>query len=348
MIKTKALLWTAALLAVSVVAARAELLFTEEFPTAYGEGSVLGNNVTTGGFNTKWGTGNGAGQNGAICTSAGAMVHPTLATITNVQSYGFRAATGTSRDNRATFASQNSGSVYVSFLLKVTAETPTARILAGMRNSTGGGTQAAAMGINSSRQLTVYKNSSSSSATHPTVLNQNETYLVVFRLKFNSGSANDEVAVWLNPTTGGVDESTAGVTPTTTTANSDASSVTSLQLLSALDSSGALYLDEFRVGTDWIEVTPQAGPLVGANLACTTLQQVSFVGEAMHPVIVQVRTAGGLDVPSNNVSVTLALTAGSGNLNGTLTRLTDTNGRAIFDDLSFDTLGNGFASGFRK
>jgi pectate lyase len=170
-------------------------------------------------------------------------------------------------------------------------------------------------------------------------LNQNEVYLVVFRLRFQSGS--DEVAVWVNPNTGGADETMAGVTPTTSTGSSDQSSVLSLQVLSALDSSGPLYLDEFRVGTEWTDVTPAAGALVAARLSFTALQQVSFVGETLHPVIVQVQSAGGLDVPSNNVPVTLAMTAGSGTLNGTLTRFTDTTGKAVFTNLSFSTSGSG-------
>jgi pectate lyase len=338
------LIWAgslAVLLLGGILPVSGEILFTEEFPVTYGEGNSLGNNVTTGGWNTKWAYGNSTGAGAAITTANGALGYAPLAPIADTPTFGLRAATATSRRLAAGIPNQSGDgtTVYCSFLLKVTAATPVDRQLIGFRNSTGGGNQSAAVGINAARQLTLYKNSADPAVTHATVLNQEQVYFVVFRLRFQSGS--DDVAMWLNPVTGAVDESGAVATPISTTGSFDQSSAITLQIPSVADASGSLYLDEICVATTWAEVTPGAGPIVAAKLSLAQFVPVAFVGEPLSPVVVQVQTPGGLDVPTNGVTVTLALTGGSGALNGTLTQTTDANGRAVFTGLSFDTLGNG-------
>lgn len=159
------------------------------------------------------------------------------------------------------------------------------------------------MGINASRQLTLFKNSSVASATHDTVLNPNETYFVVLRLRFQSGA--DEVALGLNPQPGRLDESGAGVTPLTTTANSDQSSVLSLQLPSLSDASGALYMDEFRVATTWAEVTPASGPPLQAEPRITGafFSSDDFVLRGTNGVpagMFQVLSSTNLQLPAGN------------------------------------------------
>jgi pectate lyase len=319
--------------------APAAVLLTEPFPTAYGDGTLLGTGVTTGGWNTKWTGGNSAGVGSAVCTSAGGLQFASLLPLEESANYGLQICTSTSRRLSAPFTAQSGDGtdVYLSFLIKVTAATPTARELIGFRNSTGGGNQAGSVGISATRQLTLYKNSSSPAATHPTVLNQNETYFVVMRLRFQSGS--DEVAVWLNPVTGETDPADAGVTPTTTTANSDQSSALSLQLPSVADASGALYLDEFRIATTWAEATPAAGPIVPAKLGFSSPRTVATLGQNFLPITVQVQTTGGLNAPQAGVPVTLSLSAGTGTLAGTLIRNTDANGRAVFDNISVNATG---------
>ena len=322
--------------------ARATLLFSEEYPTAYGDGTALGTGTTTGGYNTKWPFGNSTGTGNPICTSAGALSYAPLAPISGSSSYGFRCATSTTRDASAEFADQlgEGNSVYCSFLVKVTAATPTARTLVGLRNSTGSGNLAAAVGISASRQLTMIK-SSAVQGTHSTVLNQNETYLVVLRYTFHAGSNNDDVAMWLNPVTGQPNESGAGVTPLTTLTGNDQNNIKSVRLPSAVDASGALYLDEIRVGTTWAEVTPASGPLIGEKLGFTAQPANAAVSATMSAVVVQVQNASGVNVPSNNVPVTLTLTSGSGTLGGTLTQNTDASGKATFSNLTIDTVGTG-------
>lgn len=62
------------------------------------------------------------------------------------------------------------------------------------------------------------------------------------------------------------------------------------------------------------------------------------VGVALSPAVTLVATnASG--IPVTNAPITLSLASGSGPLNGTLSKLTDASGAAIFDDLSFNSSG---------
>lgn len=319
---------------------RGALLFNEDYPTAYGDGTALGANQAAGGYSTKWGFGNSTGTGNPICTSAGALTYGPLAPISGSASYGFRCATAGSRDQSAGFAQQsgNGNSVYLSFLIQVTADTPTDRILIGFRNSTGGGTLVAAVGVNSARQLVLFK-SNTAAPTPTATLVQNQTYLVVLRYLFLSTA--DECALWLNPVTGGADEASAGVAPITTTSGSDQSALLSVRIESDPDASGPLYLDEIRVGQTWTDVTPLGGPIVGEKLGFTTQPVNAQFNTTMNPVVVQVQSASGAAAASNGVPVTLTLSSGSGNLSGTLTQDTDASGKATFSDLSIDTVGAG-------
>lgn len=237
------------------ISAPATVLLTEEYPAAYGDGTRLGTDQTLGGYNTKWPNGNSTGTGSPTNTSAGALTYAPLQPISGVASYGMQISTATSRNTIAPFTSQSGdgNSVYWSFLIKVTATTPTARQIGGFRNSTGTGNLSLGVGISATRQLTLYKNSAVA-ATHGTTLTVGTTYFVVARYKFLSGS--DEVALWLNPATGNASEPTIAAPDVSSTTGTDQSSALSLQLLSAADTSGALYLDEHRVTTTWAEATP--------------------------------------------------------------------------------------------
>lgn len=333
--------WAAMMLGLFLLRADGALVFTEEYSIAYGDGTALGSGLTTGGYNTKWPSGNSTGTGNPICTSVGALTYPSLAALSGA-SYGFRCATSSSRDQSAGFTaiSGDGNAAYGSFLIKVTAATPVARNLLGFRNSTGGGTLSLAVGITAARQLTLLKANNAATST-TAALNQDEVYLVVVRYKFVAGSGTDECALWLNPLTGQADEANAGVTPIVTASGSDQSSVLSVRLPSAADASGPLYLDEIRIGTTWADVTPSGGPVVGTKLGFTTPPANALVDATMNAVVVQVQNAGGAAAASNGVPVTLALTSGSGVLSGTVTQNTDATGKATFGNLSINTVGTG-------
>jgi pectate lyase len=319
----------------------ATLIFSEEYPTAYGDGTALGTSDATGGYSTKWAFGNSTGTGNAICTSAAALTYAGLQPISGSASYGIRLPTSSSRDTAASIAtlSGDGNNAYLSFLLNVTAATPVDRSLIGFRNSTGGGTLAVAAGINSARQLTLLKNGAVQ-ATSATTLVQNQTYFVVLRYKFLNNSGNDQCALWLNPVTGGADETSAGVTPITTSTGSDQNSLLSVRIPSVSDASGPIYMDEIRIADSWADVTPSSGPVIGTKLAFTTQPADTTVGATMSAVVVQIQGPSGGSAASNNVPITLSLT-GSGVLGGTLTKNTDSSGKATFDDLSVSAAGTG-------
>lgn len=321
------------------ICARASLILTEEYPTTYGEATALGSNQTTGGYNTKWPTGNSTGTGNAISTSAAALTYGALAPI-SAGSLGFRAATSGSRDTAATFATQSGdgNSVYCSFLLQVTAATPTARTLIGMRNSTGSGTLAVSIGLTADRQLSLNK-SGALAGLFPTALTAGQTYLVVFRYKFVAGTGADEVALWVNPATGGADEASANVTPVIGASGSDQNTLLSLRLPSAADASGPIYMDEIRLGSSWADVTPVGGPVLGEKLGFTAAPGNAQVNTTLNPLIVQIQSASGAAAASNGVPVTLTLSSGAGTLSGTLTQNTDASGKATFNNLSINSVG---------
>ena len=257
-------------------AAQAAALLTEEYPAAYGEGTRLGQDQATGGYNTKWVNGNSIGTGSPTNTIAGALTYAPLQPISGTASYGMRISTATSRNTIAPITPNPSGdgnSVYWSFLINVTATTPTARQIGGFRSSTGTGNLGLGIGISATRQLQLYKNSAVV-ATHGTVLTAGTTYFVVGRYKFQAGL--DEVALWLNPATGNASESTPDNSSTTGT---DQASVVSLQLLSASDASGPLYLDEHRVTTNWAEATPSAGACIAPAITNQPVAQTVCQGD---------------------------------------------------------------------
>jgi hypothetical protein len=82
--------------------------------------------------------------------------------------------------------------------------------------------------------------------------------------------------------------------------------------------------------------------LAGAATKVVFVQQPTngSAGSALSPAVtVQLQDASNNNVPSSGVSVTLALSSGTGTLSGTATRTTDAAGLATFNDLSVDLAG---------
>ena len=99
-------------------------------------------------------------------------------------------------------------------------------------------------------------------------------------------------------------------------------------------------LDELRIGTTWASVAAGA-PGLAARLAFTTQPATALVNSTMSAVVVQIQDTNSQAIASNNVPVTLTLTAGSGVLGGTTTVNSDTNGKATFSNLTIDAAGTG-------
>ena len=76
------------------------------------------------------------------------------------------------------------------------------------------------------------------------------------------------------------------------------------------------------------------------KLAFTTQPAGGIPNAILPPVVVQVQQAVGTPVATNGVPITLALASGSGSLSGMLIRNTDATGKATFDNLSLNVIGN--------
>jgi pectate lyase len=320
--------------------APAALLFYEGFD--YPDGQELGDPAGIPAWE------NGKSQ---ITIGAGSLQHVGIEAAIGNRMHG--AATTASFDGTRTSAGawpeQSTGVLYCSFLLRVESATGLA--------TTGEGTSVLTIGrtSNSSQMIGVSLLNSegikigvikypggatpSSSAFFTTGVGADVgtgTVLVVAKYEYEDGAENDVVTVWVNPTTTGGTEDPENFVATNTGVDGN-KTLGRLTLCRGPNVS----IDEIRIGQTWAEVTPTGGPLVASQLGFGQVQQVSFVGQTLHPVIVNVLNPGGVLVPTNGVPVSLSLTVGSGNLNGTLTRLTGPDGRAVFDDLSFDTVGKG-------
>jgi len=320
--------------------ANAALLFYEDFN--YTGGLKLGSPAGTPTWENakdQFTIGEGSLNHVGIQASTGNRV---IAAPTTLNIEGVRTSTGA-------WTAQSSGVLYVSFLMRVVS---TVNI-----GTTGDGTPVLTIGrtSNSSQMAGVSLldnggiklgavkypggKTPSSSAFFAAGIGADlgsSTVLVILKYEYVAGTTNDIVTVWVNPDNVGATEDPAN--KVTASAGTDGTyALGRLELCRGLNVS----IDEIRIGQTWAEVTPTGGPLVASQISFGSLQQVSFVGTTLQPVVVNVLNPGGVLVPTNGVPVTLSLTAGSGNLNGTLTQYTGPDGRAVFNDLSFDTLGNG-------
>src|ERR1043166_6661883 len=107
--------------------------------------------------------------------------------------------------------------------------------------------------------------------------------------------------------------------------------------LQLANQAGRMLRGELRL-TNGIPISPSAGPPVPS---LSFLQQPSNVNQsAAIPPEVQVLAIGTNSLPVANASIAMSLGSGSGTLVGTLTRLTDTNGIAHFNDLSLNQPGS--------
>ena len=92
----------------------------------------------------------------------------------------------------------------------------------------------------------------------PTLLQTGETAFVVMQYEFIEGASNDIVRLWLNP-----ESSTLGATsappPSVTLTNTGVADISPLSVFQLDQKStvpASLFVDEVRVGLEWVDVTP--------------------------------------------------------------------------------------------
>ncbi len=256
--------------------AASTLPFHESFPDTYPEGTLLGAGVTA----SVWDSGQGTGGGSAVITSTAGLSYSGLATGGGrglLQPQG-----GTARNRAASFTVQTLGAgnptVYASFLLQPKTTPTSTRLIAYLRSDTSSGTPSAGVYINTARQLQVTRSSTSSFSSATAALDLDTTYFVVLRYKWNSGSGDDEVALWLNPTPGAPEPAP---TISTVSGGSDVTQLASFFLAVPSSSTGSTnWVDEIRVGSSWADVTPPAG-CTSANIVTPPTNQTAYVGQTV-------------------------------------------------------------------
>jgi len=259
----------------STARALSTLPFHEPFPDSYSEGTLLGAGATA----SIWDSGQGTGSGSAWISGAAALSYSGLATGGGrglLQPQG-----GTARNRGASFTVQTLGggnpTVYASFLLQPKTTPTSTRLIAYLRSDSSSGTPSAGVYMNTSRQLQVTRNSTSSFSSPTAPLDLDTTYFVVLRYKWNSGSGDDEVALWLNPIPG---DPEPAPTISTTSGGSDVSQIASFFVAVPSTSTGSTnWLDEIRVGLSWAEVTPRAG-CTSASILTPPTNQTAYVGQS--------------------------------------------------------------------
>ncbi|MCX7916407.1 MAG: hypothetical protein N3A53_08930, partial [Verrucomicrobiae bacterium] len=133
--------------------------------------------------------------------------------------------------------------------------------------------------MNASRQLQLNKNSNTPSGPLSSALGIGTTHFVVLKYEWVSGTGNDVVALYLDPTPGG-SEPTPAISITSGADQTTLQSVFIAQRSSANPASGTIWIDEIRVGTTWADVTP---PLTCTSASITTgpTNQTANVGETV-------------------------------------------------------------------
>lgn len=195
-----------------------------------------------------------------------------------------------------------SGSVYSSFLLKVTASTTGSRIIYEMNTSSAGAVSSPSFGmtLNSDNSLSLYKNGSVTNVGNTTApLTIGQTYLVVVNYNivgtYSAGTTDDTVNLWLNPapsTLGAAAQPAATIAYSGNSTNADMVATTGFKTVSfgLLSSAAGSYdFDEVRVGTTWASVTPASAPNVPTGVAATplsgsvTISWTASVSDTNHP-----------------------------------------------------------------
>lgn len=215
---------------------------------------------------TNWSMGNSLSSScGRLSTNA-AMSYLGLQITPNAEGLMSRTS-GTSTKNRgAPFTAQTSGSVYLSFLFSLRSTVSTTMPVFGMGNSGNPASGSnpgpgATLWVDSSGRLLISKNNNTTIPTDPITspLVVSNTYLVVMRYTFNTGSAtDDEVDLWLNPLPFGDNNNI----PTPTLKTTTGADITMLQNVAYFQASGppGVFIDEIRVANDWATVTPKSCP----------------------------------------------------------------------------------------
>ncbi|MEY4388057.1 MAG: hypothetical protein RLY20_3340 [Verrucomicrobiota bacterium] len=225
---------------------------------------------TTGSSGTNWSSAlNSTGTGSAMMTNSALLSYPGLPADTSMCLW-FTPVQATSGRNRGLpfqpeFLTNSNPTLYYSFLLNVVSN-PAAglkQVLA-LSSTTNSLSTAMTVFLTADGKLALGKNSSTAATvTNGTALSAG-THLIVVRYKFNTGSANDEFALWQDPGSLGAAEGSVPAVSASTTSGSDATGSTLGSVCVVIVAnvpatpSGSFYIDELRIAKTWAAVTPSS------------------------------------------------------------------------------------------
>ena len=259
------------------VRAQAPLPFYEPFPGTYVNGEQLG---AAGSSGALWNTGNSLSSSCARVQTFAALQYPGLTNIDAIaQSDGLSSRpqdTSSVKDRAATLTIPANTTLYASCLVNFQRITnaSTASFFGLSPTATVGGSvnhSGAVIFVDPQGHLLVAKNSLTPATNTTYTLTISNTYLLVLRYKYNTGSP-DQVDLWVNPTSLGNDATVPAPTITTTN-NANVASFGSVAYFQA-PLPTLFYLDEIRVATNWSGVTPTNAPpgnlysVTGGGVGC--------------------------------------------------------------------------------
>lgn len=205
---------------------------------------------------------------GSVASSGGAQALQILAAATGSVS---NANGGVDNGTLGrTFASQT-GTVYVSFLLRASNTSMNEFFQIGLSNGTGGepAISAGASGVQAFNFTFFGRIPGGAAVTSSTVMSPNTTYLLVLKASKGSGSTNyNQLDLFVNPT--------SDIEPTAATASRTAdggiATITSLNYRTARFTNGdVLSVDNVTIGTMFADVVPVPEPATTSLVAGTAL-----------------------------------------------------------------------------
>jgi pectate lyase len=208
----------------------------------YNNGSLGGSGVG----DAVW-TGGDSPSTALIVTNAAALTNSSLAGITGK---GLKMSGGTFKKRNTSFASQSSGTVYVSFLLSIQTAGSGAKAFVYLHNSTSA-TGSPELGVFlNGNDIGIGKSVSTPAAS--TTLSAG-THFIVAGYTFLAGA--DRVDLWVDPSSLGATNVPSATL--SSTSGSDATSLSVCFLNHAVNQT--VFVDELRIGTNWADVTPTTG-----------------------------------------------------------------------------------------
>jgi autotransporter-associated beta strand protein len=261
----KFLLCAASVLALQSASAVVTLPFYDGF--SYSEGTALG--AVGSGSETVWDKGNSVGATSPYVTSGAALNFAGLPAATGLGV--LLDYPGTSAKERgvdtATYTMTGVGeTLYFSFLLNVQSYPSSNCPVAYFDDNASASASIQGVGLLPDGKLTLHRNAAITApgGTTTSALNLNTTYFIVFRYLSVSGSGNDQLALWINPVLGQLSETTPDLT--VATGGSDRAALDGFFFKQDSAFSAILQVDELRLGTTWVDVTPSSGACVTVGI----------------------------------------------------------------------------------